>query len=334
MLRGTRPTVPLAASAVVLAAVLSACGTDTPGTGLDFGDRLDAVTVSGDIGAATIDFKERMQAGEIESETVIEGDGEALAADDTVFVNYLIGNGYTQSAAVDSFEGDAAAIELTVGAEENPDPQSLDDVIKNFLRGYVEPGVTKGTRLVMTGNTEAFFGQLALSPALAIEGIGNEDGLVMVVDVMDVQVLEGPEGETGISPKWAPKLEFGANGPTGFDFTGIEKPGDKATLLSAPLKTGTGAAVKEGDLLVLDYLGAVYGSDTPFDETYGADKEPIQLPLGSFVEGFNEALEGKTVGSRILMRIPPAKGYGDQAQGEDIPANSTLYFVVDILGAV
>ncbi len=34
----------------------------------------------------------------------------------------------------------------------------------------------------------------------------------------------------------------------------------------------------------------------------------------------------------MLLQIPPELGYGAQAQ-ENIPANSTLYFVVDIVSA-
>ena len=38
------------------------------------------------------------------------------------------------------------------------------------------------------------------------------------------------------------------------------------------------------------------------------------------------------VGSRVLLAIPPDLGYGAQEQ-PNIPANSTLYFVVDIVSA-
>lgn len=38
------------------------------------------------------------------------------------------------------------------------------------------------------------------------------------------------------------------------------------------------------------------------------------------------------MGSRLLIVVPPALGYGNKAQG-DIPANSTLIFVFDILMA-
>ena len=43
-------------------------------------------------------------------------------------------------------------------------------------------------------------------------------------------------------------------------------------------------------------------------------------------------LAGQTVGSQVLLVIPPELGYGSQKQ-QSIPANSTLIFVVDILAA-
>jgi peptidylprolyl isomerase len=56
------------------------------------------------------------------------------------------------------------------------------------------------------------------------------------------------------------------------------------------------------------------------------------LSLSQVVEGWTIGLSGMKVGSRVLLAIPPELGYGDQAQ-PDIPANSTLYFVVDIVSA-
>lgn len=338
MLRGPRRTAALVASLVALSGALAACGDSTPGTGLSYGDRLEAVTVEGDFGAASVAFSERMTAGsELEVETPIEGEGEALADGDEVYLNYLIGNGSVRSTTSDTFAGDDAPIAFVVGADENAEPQTFDDVVRNLLLDHIKAGTTKGTRVVLTGNTSAFFGELAESPALATEGIGNDDGLVMVVDVMDVTPLAGPEKDADEieRPAWAPRIDYGATGPSNFTFTPIAaapKPADP--LQVAVLRTGTGDKVEVGDLLVARYMGSVYDGKQPFDETFSKGKEPIELRVGDFVEGFNEALTGKTVGSRVIMRIPPAKGYGDQANGDAIPANSTLYFVVDILAAV
>lgn len=338
MLRGTRPTVPLVASIVVLAAGLAACGNDTPGTGLDFGDRLDVVTVAGDIGAATIEFEGRMEAGELEAETPIKGTGEALADDDKVFVDYAIGNGFTQmTSSLDSFGDEATPVQVTVGAEAVAEPQTIDDVLTNLIGAQVKAGVTKGSRIVLTGSTEALFGDAAGSEGLTTAGIGNDDGLVMVLDVSEVEPLESIPGEGQLKTAgWAPKVTFDDKGVPTFDFEGLAKPDPKATkVLFTELETGDGPAVAAGDLLVVDYIGYVYDGKEAFQDTYAEGMEPAQIPAGQFTaEGFNETLEGKKVGSRIIMRIPPGKGFGEEAQGDLIPANSTLYFLVDILAAV
>jgi len=66
-----------------------------------------------------------------------------------------------------------------------------------------------------------------------------------------------------------------------------------------------------------------------FDTTW--DAEPKSIDLSTMLPGFAEAITGQTVGSQVLVVIPPDQAYGDQAQGQ-IPADSTLVFVVDILG--
>jgi peptidylprolyl isomerase len=55
------------------------------------------------------------------------------------------------------------------------------------------------------------------------------------------------------------------------------------------------------------------------------------VTLDAVVPGFAQALKGQTVGSQILVVIPPSLGYGDKATSS-IPAGSTLVFVIDVLG--
>ena len=50
------------------------------------------------------------------------------------------------------------------------------------------------------------------------------------------------------------------------------------------------------------------------------------------IEGWQKGLVGQTIGSQVLLVIPPDQAYGDKEQGP-IPANSTLVFVIDILAA-
>ncbi|WP_340538469.1 FKBP-type peptidyl-prolyl cis-trans isomerase [Nocardioides sp. GXZ039] len=337
MLRRLRRPAALVAPLLLLAGLLAACGSETPGNGLTFADRLDAVSISGDVGTAPkIEWKDRMEAGKLETDTAIEGDGAALADGDTVFVNFALADGYTRKTAVDTFGEDTAGVRLTVGKAPEGDPQTLSDVIAAFLSDHIGTDVTRGSRLVMTGNTEAFFGELALSPALAADNIGNDDGLLLVADILDVEQQPRLKDESQPSPSWAPKIVYTKGVPSALDFQGVPEPTkeNKAdTLIAATVKKGNGPEVQKGQLIVVDYLGQVYDGEKPFDQSFDAEPFATGIGVGQVVAGWDKLLVGKTVGSRVLLRIPPEEGYGDQAQGEDIPANSTLYFVVDILAA-
>ncbi len=52
---------------------------------------------------------------------------------------------------------------------------------------------------------------------------------------------------------------------------------------------------------------------------------------GNLIKAWDQGLIGVPAGSRVLIIAPPDYGYGNNAQGA-IPANSTLVFVVDVLG--
>jgi len=100
----------------------------------------------------------------------------------------------------------------------------------------------------------------------------------------------------------------------------------------ANLKQGDGPTVASGDYVIVQYRGVTWADGKEFDSSWKR-KAPAQFQTTGVVTGFKKALEGQKVGSQVLVVIPPADGYGDKASGS-IPANSTLVFVVDILGTV
>lgn len=58
------------------------------------------------------------------------------------------------------------------------------------------------------------------------------------------------------------------------------------------------------------------------------------IGAGQLIPGFDEGLVGQTVGSRVLLVIPPDKGYGTAGNSQaGISGTDTLVFVVDILAA-
>lgn len=103
------------------------------------------------------------------------------------------------------------------------------------------------------------------------------------------------------------------------------------TLVKKDIVVGTGATVRTGDALTAQYVGVAWSGNKQFDASWDRGKEPTTFTLakGSVIDGWTEGLPGMKVGGRRLLIIPPAKGYGDQGQGTDIPAGETLVFVVD-----
>ena len=92
----------------------------------------------------------------------------------------------------------------------------------------------------------------------------------------------------------------------------------------------SGIAVQTGQTLTVQYTGWLWDG-TKFDSSWSTGSPAtFKLDTGSVIAGWVEGLTGQTIGSQVLLVIPPAEGYGDKAQGS-IPANSTLVFVIDIL---
>lgn len=97
------------------------------------------------------------------------------------------------------------------------------------------------------------------------------------------------------------------------------------------LNVGTGSQAKVGQTVSVNYVGMLEDG-TKFDSSYG--KAPITFVLGSHkvIQGWEEGIASMHVGGERFLVIPPELAYGDQAKGS-IPANSTLYFHVQLMSA-
>ncbi|MQS37227.1 FKBP-type peptidyl-prolyl cis-trans isomerase [Streptomyces katsurahamanus] len=97
------------------------------------------------------------------------------------------------------------------------------------------------------------------------------------------------------------------------------------------ISEGKGAVLKKGDQAKVNYLGQEWDEKKPFDNSFDRG-QPFDVAIGGqgVIQGWQEALKGQKVGSRLEVSIPPDLGYGAQGQG-DIKANATLVFVMDIV---
>jgi peptidylprolyl isomerase len=107
-----------------------------------------------------------------------------------------------------------------------------------------------------------------------------------------------------------------------------------ANLMCQDLVVGTGPAATASSSVTVQYTGVLYKDGKEFDSSWTSG-QPAKFSLAEVVPGFTEGIGGAgkvapmKVGGRRVMILPPALGYGAQANGP-IPANSTLVFVVDL----
>jgi len=99
------------------------------------------------------------------------------------------------------------------------------------------------------------------------------------------------------------------------------------------LTEGTGDTVAAGDLLVANYVGQVWDAETSFDTSFGKPSPAgFTIGKGQVVNGWDVALVGTKVGSRVLLTLPPSDGYGSAGNSQaGILGTDTIVFVVDIV---
>lgn len=102
------------------------------------------------------------------------------------------------------------------------------------------------------------------------------------------------------------------------------------------LTQGTGPVTTKGDYLTTNYYGTVWGSATAFDNSYDRKAtSSFQIGEGKVVPGWDVALVGVKVGSRVLLSLPPADGYGSAGgAGGKIKGTDTIVFVVDVVARI
>jgi len=90
--------------------------------------------------------------------------------------------------------------------------------------------------------------------------------------------------------------------------------------------------VTHGDTLAVEYEGKLE-SGKVFDssKTRGAPFGPFRHGYRQIIDGYTEALEGRCLGERWRMTVPPHLAYGEDGVGDDIPGGATLIFDVRLV---
>lgn len=293
------------------------------------GNASDAVTASGAFGQnpeAHIPTPLLTKTRQIRA--ISTGKGPLLGVDDVAIVQSTIYSGDTGKilASTGSTAGfdPAKAVTLTVGQKAEPIGGAL-------TCQHV------GSRVATVMTAKQYFGK---TPD-ASSGLTSNAPLVVITDI-----TKGFRGRaTGpLQPLQSgfPSVVTAPDGTPGITFDLQTAP---KTLQVETVRKGSGKTVKKGDSVLLQIQGVEWSNPVPTDTftSTWTDHKPLLTTIeakgtdatstATLDPGSVKALVGATVGSQLLVVVPPSAGYAKGVTPPDgYPTGSTLVFVYDILG--
>jgi peptidyl-prolyl cis-trans isomerase B (cyclophilin B) len=148
-------------------------------------------------------------------------------------------------------------------------------------------------------------------------------------------VTAGPASTAGTTPaaSGTTSAAGGATGALATRPTVAKGTGTLTKLAVTTLVPGTGPAVKAGQTITVNYVGAFYATGEVFDSSWAhGSPASFAIGVGQVIQGWDRGLVGVKVGSRVQLDIPQSLGYPDANASNGQPAGP-LRFVVDILSA-
>lgn len=148
--------------------------------------------------------------------------------------------------------------------------------------------------------------------------------LMSIFAVVGCEPAKPPRAKVEI-PKDTVRLQPGpsdADAPTEFTTT-------ESGLKYRILRKSDGPKPTDENVVRAHYRGRLADGKI-FDSSYGSTGQAIEMPLKGFVPGWAEGIKLIGEGGMIELEIPPNLAYGDQ-QVAEIPPNSTLHFIVELL---
>jgi peptidylprolyl isomerase len=281
-----------------------------------------SVKVTGDFGSKpTVKIKDPLTAKSTQRTVVIDGDGTVAKAGYDITAEFSVYNGSTGK-LIDATDYAKAPVAWT-----------LD---KNLIAGFTKTleCSTEGSRVV---------GVIAPKDGIAAEGLESlgltkDDSLVVVADLLTAdkatKALPKATGDAKKLPDTFPAIDLKvADDESGTPTVTLPGGAAPADLQIATTIKGKGAKVADGASVTVNYQGLNWRTGEIFDQSWG--KAPATFVTSQVVAGFGQALVGQTVGSQVVVVIPPALGYGPQGGNEQagITADDTLVFVIDILAS-
>jgi peptidylprolyl isomerase len=294
---------------------LAACGSS--------GSSTPTVSVSGHFGTnPKITIPDQSASSNLTVKTLIQGSGPVLNKSDAFVGNYAvyIWSGKTHKLAQSTFQ--------------TKTPQLFSGTLLPGLETAVQ-GKKMGSRVLAVIPPKDGYGKTGNSQA----GVSASDTLVFVIDMIkefpNKAAATGSQLSNGGGALPSVTAKSGAAPIIAIPSSAHQPP---AGLVTKTLIKGSGQVVAKGQTVVTQYVGSIWRTGKVFDSSWSRG-EPFGFTIGStpsqVITGWDKGLVGQTVGSRVMLIVPPADGYGKTGSAQaGIKGTDTLVFVVDILGSV
>jgi hypothetical protein len=249
-------------------------------------------------------------SGNLVSSIPIKGTGARLISGDYTLVNVISyeWSGTKSTLQESNYEGGYAAYLI-------PPHSGLFDLVT------ARQNPTLGSRIV------------AVVPPRYERGSGGGT-LVLVVDLLQQFSPDASASGTRVS-QGGGKLPTVSFPPIGQAPTVKIPDNSPPTRLSVTtLIKGNGPKLAPGDTVVAQLVAVDWRTGDVVEQSWGSSAQPGAEPLsfllgGQLVAGWKDGLPGVTVGSRVMLVVPPALDAGPSA---GIKKNDTIVYVFDIVG--
>jgi FKBP-type peptidyl-prolyl cis-trans isomerase len=278
-----------------------------------------SVTVAGAFNTTPVVKIPKLKANnKLTVKTVISGTGSTVTKADAMAANFVLyfWSGTSSSLKANTFTENPTVIGGTMlpGLE----TALIGQKVGSRVLAVIPPAEGYGT----SGNSQL--------------GITGSTTLVFVIDVLksyaDTASASGTQESNGggslptvtAHPGSAPTITIPANKPS-------------ASLVTTTLIKGSGPKLVKGQYVVAQYTGYIWRTKKVFDSSWTTGS-PFGFVIGASPEqvitGWDTGLAGQTVGSRVMLVIPPKDAYGTTGASQaGITGTDTLVFVIDIIDA-
>jgi FKBP-type peptidyl-prolyl cis-trans isomerase len=278
-----------------------------------------AVQVSGAFGKApTVTIPKLKADNTLTVKTIIPGTGATVTKSDAMAANFVLyfWDGTTSTLKANTFTSNPTVI----GGTMLPGLQTalVGQKVGSRVLAVVPPALGYGT----SGDSQL--------------GISGTTTLVFVIDVIksypDTASASGTQESNGGGT--LPTVTAHAGGAPTITVPASTPP---SGLVTKTLIKGSGPALTKGDFVVAQYTGYIWRTKSVFSSSWSSGS-PFGFVIGAspaqVITGWDTGLASATVGSRVMLVIPPKDGYGSSGySSSNIKGTDTLVFVVDIIDA-